>query len=213
MDRKMWCSGHGFKEDERDYQWEPVACSRAVRYWTPGRWVGDQQQTPSCVGFAWSHWLSCAPVVSWLDPLGIYDLAKFLDEWQGEAYGGTSVRAGAKVLKRLGLMTQYAFAADVSSLVAAVLEVGPIVVGTEWLEDMFEPNANGQIFATGASAGGHAYLIDGVDTLQRHFRIKSSYGDRWGTMGHARIDFDDFDRLVQRGAEMCVAVERKPSPA
>jgi hypothetical protein len=211
MDRSIWRSGHGFKEDRRDRLWEPVATAHAVRYWTPGRWVGDQGSTPAAVGFAWAHWLTCAPLASWLDPIGIYDLAKRVDEW-GVDVEWTSVRAGAKVLKSLGLMTEYAFAADLNSVVAAVLEVGPVVVGSEWLEGMIAPNKAGQVFAKGSSVGGHAYLIDGVDTVQQHLRIKSSSGETWGTVGHARIDFEDFEQVIGLGAELCVAAERRPMP-
>ena len=32
------------------------------RYWDDTVWWGDQGNTPQCVGYAWSHWLSDGPV-------------------------------------------------------------------------------------------------------------------------------------------------------
>ena len=134
---------------DRRFLFRPRATRRRRRWWDDSRWFGDQGTTSQCVGFAWAHWLSCSPVRNWLDPAGIYTLAQHLDEWQGNDYEGTSVRAGAKVLKRLGLVVEYRWATAVEAISAAVLECGPVVLGTQWYEGMSSPNASGVMHVEG----------------------------------------------------------------
>lgn len=127
----------------------------------------------------------------------------------GNSYDGTSVRAGAKILKRLGVISEYRWAYTLDDVVQAVLNLGPVVVGTWWYTDMFMPNSKGVITATGQKAGGHAYVINGVNVKKRMFRIKNSWGRSWGKNGHAYISFDDFDKLLKDWGEACMAFEKK----
>lgn len=128
------------------------------------------------------------------------------DEWPGEDYDGTSVRAGAKYLKSLGLISAYYWTHDVSELAQAVLSNGPVAVGTEWTMDMFMSDQQGYLNYSGAPAGGHAYLVDGVDMLAKHFRIKNSWGRQWNRGGFGYIRFNDMQRLLDNHGEACLAV-------
>jgi C1A family cysteine protease len=85
--------------------------------------------------------------------------------------------------------------------------LGPVVVGTNWYNGMFYPNRNGLIKISGRIAGGHAYVINGVNTVTRLFRIKNSWGQSWGQSGHAYISFTDMERLIRERGEICFAVE------
>lgn len=190
----------------------------AVRYWEDDIWWGDQGETSECVGYSWTHWLEDGPVVydhsdtppPVVKPNHVYEQARFVDEWPGEDYDGTSVRAGAKVLQSLGYIEQYLWAWDAATVAEAVLNVGPVVVGTDWYEDMFFPrDSDGRIFITGRIAGGHAYLINGYDSTTGVFRVKNSWGKSWGKDGHAFITFSDLDFLIRTQGEACLAVERK----
>ena len=44
--------------------------------------------------------------------------------------------------------------------------------------------------------GGHAYVINGVNTIKKQFRLKNSWGRKWGQGGHAFISFDDMKKLI-----------------
>lgn len=125
----------------------------------------------------------------------------------GNSYDGTSVRAGAKILKKQGFINSYYWAWDIDTIVDALLNLGPIVVGTWWTEDMFYPDTKGWIKATGEMAGGHAYLLDGVNTKKKKIRIKNSWGREWGKNGFAYISFDDLDQLIKMNGEACLATE------
>jgi len=181
---------------------------RVTRYWYDNRWWADQGETPHCVGYAWAHWLVNTPVINYMDPNGLYALAQQNDEWPGEDYDGTTVRAGAKVLRTLGFIHEYKWAFTLDTLVEALLEKGPVVVGTDWYEAMSNPNRYGKIKIGGKKEGGHAYLLTGVDTKKRVFRIKNSWGRAWGKQGRALIGFAEMRILLREKGEACLAVER-----
>ena len=182
------------------------------RYWDANGWWGDQGNTPQCVGYSWSHWLEDGPVQQSgippiIKPFDIYKNAQKLDEWYGENYDGTSVRGAVKYLKNIGKVKSYYWAFDVQTLSETILKLGPVVVGTNWYNGMFYPNKTGLIKIGGQMVGGHAYLINGVDTKTKQFRIKNSWGKSWGKGGHAFISFNDMSRLIKENGEICLAIE------
>ena len=195
-------------KDKRDKKFMLVRkkSSKNSKYWDDSHWFGDQKTASSCVGHAWAHWLNCAPFRQYLDPTGIYKLAQYQDSWKGEAYDGTSVRAGAQVLSALGFLKSYQWTWDVDTLVSTLLEVGPVVVGTNWYAGMSSPK-DGLLRITGASQGGHAYLLTGVNRSKGLIRMKNSWNKSWGIKGRALITFDDMAKLLDEEGECCIGVE------
>lgn len=206
-------------EEDRKYLIQPLLAKidvpvRTSRYWNANGWWGNQYATPHCVGYSWTHWIEDGPVTHKgqapiINPESVYREAQLVDEWAGEQYDGTSVRAGAKVLQSKGLIQSYLWAWDVNTLADAVLNLGPVVVGTYWYENMFFPNSKGILRVGGYIAGGHAYLINGVNTKRELFRIKNSWGREWGKNGYAYISFADMARLIAEDGEVCLAIENK----
>jgi hypothetical protein len=210
--------GRQYIPDERDNKYSINNLLSAVpvritnRYWDDNGWWGNQGNTPQCVGYAWAHWLEDGPVpqsgiAPIIPPKVIYENAQRVDEWSGENYAGTSVRGGVKYLKSAGKVSSYYWGFNLTSLINSVLNLGPVVVGTNWYNGMFYPNRNGLIKISGRIAGGHAYVINGVNTVTRLFRIKNSWGKSWGQSGHAYISFTDMERLIRENGEICFAVE------
>ena len=110
--------------DERDMEYmireltavhAPTKVRTYKYWWADGNW-GDQGAWPYCVAYAWLHFMEDGPV-TWeprapdsgfiFDPADLYDQAQKIDEWPGEDYAGTSVRAGAKVMRRWGIISEY----------------------------------------------------------------------------------------------------------
>ena len=131
-------------EDSRDALYPmaallPVEKSvKRYRYWNDNQWWGNQGNKPWCVAYAWMHWAEDGPVTHkdvpppFVSPRNVYNRAQKVDQWPGENYDGTSVRAGAKILVEEGVISAYHWADSVETMIEAVLEVGPIVVGTRW---------------------------------------------------------------------------------
>jgi C1A family cysteine protease len=142
-----------------------------------------------------------------LDPGHVYREAQKVDEWPGEDYSGTSVRAGAKVLQALGFIASYHWAYDVETVVQAVLERGPVVVGTSWYRDMFLPDASGLVTPSGPLVGGHAYVLNGTNRKTGLFRAKNSWGRSWGKGGAFWLSYETLERLLHESGEACIALE------
>lgn len=213
--------GRVYKPDVRDRNFPMAAAlpraasARTSRYWFANGWWGNQGNTSQCVAYSWTHWLEDGPFFHYaphkpiLNPLELYKSAQKIDYWDGEDYEGTSVRAGAQHLQSLGLVEKYTWAFDVKPVVQALLDVGPVVVGTMWYDSMYYPK-NGILvpdFKTDKEAGGHAYLLDGVNTKSGMIRVKNSWGRGWGRNGFGYISIDNMDKLIRAQGEACLAIE------
>lgn len=190
----------------------PKQVSITSKYWFDNTQFLDQGNEPQCVGYSWKHWLLDAPVMqknATPKPDEIYHEAQFIDDWPGEEYEGTSVRAGAKVLQARGYISSYLWAFDLPTMVNTVLTMSPVVIGINWYDDMFEPDKNGLIRIGGNLAGGHAIVCNGVNTKTKLFRLKNSWSSKWSKNGRCYITFADMERLIHENGEVCVAVEVK----
>lgn len=179
----------------------------------------DDIAVHNCVVYAWSHWFEDGPVIQDVI-LGrqkpVFDLQRFYDEAQlrdgipGSNYEGTTVRAGAKILNKLGIVEEYRWAFTLEEVLNCVSYLGPMVVGTNWYQEMFTPTSSRHIIRPrGRNHGGHAYVINGIDHHNELLRIKNSWGRSWGDDGHAFIRFNEFERLLLEWGEACVAFQNK----
>lgn len=101
------------------------------------------------------------------------------------------------------------WASSLDDLVRWVLLKGPVVVGTDWYERMFTPDYDGTVRLGGGIAGGHAWLVTGVDAAKRRARARNSWGAAWGIRGDFWIGLDDLRTLLEQDGEACTAAEVK----
>lgn len=202
--------GRRYQPDARSrkFRIQRKATRRTSRYWQDTAAFLDQGATSQCVGYTAAHYLLNSPFVQYVDPSGIYEYAKFLDEWSGESYEGTSVLAGMKALHHLGFIAEYRWTTSLDDAVNCVLEQGPVAIGVDWYAGMMDVDRSGFIRRSGESMGGHATLINGVDTKSQKFRIKQSWGTAWGVNGRCWLSFADAAKLFKAHGEVCLAVER-----
>ena len=213
--------GRLYIPDERDLSFPMQAAipreapERNHRYWwTSGAWHGDQGNFPECVGYAWTHFLSVGPITHKAkppyDPRHLYREAQKVDQWPGENYAGTSVRAGAKVLQAAGLIESYLWAYDADTVTDALFTKGPVVLGTWWYEGMSKPEKGTNIIrATGARQGGHAYIIPGGTKKRGMYKVMNSWGKGYGFNGFAWLPMEEVDKLLKDQGEACLAIERR----
>lgn len=200
--------------------------------WRCNAW-NDQGQEGACVGFAWSHELAARPAEYPADATvahQIYEKAKQLDQWPGEAYDGTSVLAGAKAVHGMvgqegkPLIEEYRWAFGIEDAVRVLGYRGPLVLGINWHEGMWHPDSNGFIKPTGNVVGGHAILaravkivwrnghgpatVDNLDTEKSYVTLRNSWGRDWGLGGDCRISVMDLNFLLKEQGEACIPTVR-----
>ena len=110
-------------------------------------------------------------------------------------------------MRELGWCGEFRWGYSLDELVAAVLTMGPVLVGTNWYARMSEPDARGFIQPRGAYHGGHEYLVNGVSVVNEVFRLKNSLGRGWGRDGHALIRFQDMAQLIAEEGDVLLVRE------
>lgn len=176
--------------------------------------VLDQGSEGACVGFSWTHELIATPkrviLVSGRDRARqLYKRAQQLDQWEGEQYSGTSVLAGAKAVLEGGWITSYRWAFTYDDVLRAVAYEGPVVLGIDWYEGMYNPGSNGYLSVTGQVVGGHAILCSAVHLAHKRVVLHNSWGRDWGMEGKAYLRFDRLFALLDAGGECCCPQGRR----
>lgn len=226
---------------ERSFGWKSKHDSRSLDYdirsilkrkriivkrvmWEEGT-VLDQGREGACVGFAWMGELLAAPVRPDRQPsqeLGnalaswYYKRAQKVDQWPGEDYEGTSVLAGAKIMKEEGFIESYRWCFDIKDVRDTVITTGPVVIGIPWKAGMYETLPEGLVKVHGKNVGGHALVITGFDPamkingrVQPVFRWRNSWGSGYGVDGSGYIRYNDLEELLKQTGEACVPLGRK----
>lgn len=182
----------------------------STKIWDCEVWL-DQGSEGACVGFSWAHELAAEPaVISVSEPYArlIYREAQKIDEWPGEDYEGTSVLAGVKIVQGLGWIDEYRWAFNTADVLEAIVNIGPVVLGTNWYEGMWDTNQNGYVLPTGSLQGGHAIAIIGYDHERGAVLLHNSWGTSWGVDGRAWLDIASLEFLLGQQGEVCVPVLR-----
>lgn len=196
-----------------------------AKRWRTGA-VLDQGREGSCVGHGWAAELIGSPRPHKVDSatghryaVDIYRKAQLIDEWEGENYDGTSVLAGAKVVRERGYIDQYRWAFNIDDVKDAVITQGPVVIGIPWYEDMYETKESGLVEVGGPIVGGHCLTIvgyhpgmriagEGWNERHKVFRWRNSWGPDYGLNGDGLIRYEDLRDLLQDNGEACVPVGR-----
>lgn len=205
----------------------------------------DQGREGACVSFAWHHDAGATPVaVGGLTnevARERYFQMQREDQWPGGAYPGaspryegTSVLAGAQVMRALGFFDGFTWAGvdphtrAIDDVLLALATVGPVVLGIPWLTTMFDTRLDGTLDTTGAEAGGHAIMARAVHVPRRgaiatvfgtqrvriratepYVRLRNSWDRDWGLNGECLIAASELERLLHLGGEACLPVNRK----
>jgi hypothetical protein len=141
----------------------------------------------------------------------VYKQAQKIDEFPGEDYSGTSVNAGAKVMRKIGLIKEWRWCFSVDEVIQALMR-GPVVLGIPWHYGMYEA-PNGILTVSGQKVGGHAIVARAYSKAGTVFPdeaaigLFNSWGD-WGDKGCAWIRVSALKTLLADQGEACVPVTR-----
>lgn len=176
------------------------------------------------MGFSWTGELISSPRPYKVDAftgdqyaLKIYRRARELDEWEGEDYDGTSVLAGAKAVAEAGYIKEYRWAFSTEQVRDAIISEGPVVIGINWYDSMYETRSSGLVEVNGSPVGGHAIVLTGYNPRARLvgekgyrelFRWKNSWGLGYGVKGTGYVGIEDLDMLLRERGEACVPMQR-----
>ena len=175
----------------------------------PRAW--DQGYTSECTCYAAKRLLNCSPLRRSIDPevrlnlntTELYNYAQTIDEWEGEAYDGTSVLAAAKSIQHRGLIPGYKWCFGLDDVLRVASWYGPVEIGVSWYESMFDTTDTGRLIVDTESglAGGHVVAIIGVNTSNKTVVISNSWGESWGDRGRCYMKWDDLGLLLEDWGE------------
>lgn len=166
--------------------------------WVDPDSVLDQGSTPHCGGFGGAQWGNTEPVTDHYDNADAHALY-----YESVAIGGVprtengvETRWVAKALQARARLVSYAFALTTAEVRQWVQDKGPVMVGSDWTDDMFDPDAQGFIVPSGPVAGGHFWVIVGDLVAESAFLCLNSWGASWGLDGRFKIRHSDFAKLL-----------------
>lgn len=179
------------------------------------RAVFDQGSVPSCTAQASTGLLFTSPHLaaarpdlrSYDEPSerdGLYEASKLVDPYPGVDYDGTSTDAPFRILRDRGVIGSWRWLFGEPEVREYVRWFGPVVVGTVWLDGMFDPDRHGRLDVTGPVVGGHAYRIAYFSPSRHAYRIVNSWGRSWGDGGRAWIDADALAALLDQDGDAVV---------
>jgi len=206
----------------------PFTAPRPVQYkdqlWTDVGPVLNQGSIGGCVGWTGADMLNTAAFDQLrakvnggayfqdAEGLRLYELAT-RDDGLGPPYPpddrGSSGLGLARAMRSQGLIGYYTHAFGFQHFCAAI-EFQPVAVGTLWTQDMFQPDAGtglvhaGNLSDQGNIAGGHEYMVRGIDYERQQVRARNHWTPEWGLDGEFLIGFDDFEQLLAANGDVMV---------
>lgn len=131
----------------------------------------------------------------------VYSLATQIDPFEGSwppTDTGSSGLAAAKAAQQLGLGGEYKHIFNgADGIVEAVQNDRVVSVGTKWYNNMFTPDRDFVIQATGDLAGGHQYVAMGYDAARDMVLLRCW----WGRFRGAWIKRAQLNDLVMDGGD------------
>lgn len=205
-----------------------ISVERVIPFRSAYRNLYDQGNTSACVGFSSSWAMSILNRYAY-DAPWLYGQAKLIDEWPGEDYDGTSVRAGMDVLRTLGHrrrrkttgettnpldgILRNEWATNVDQVRQCISGGTPVVLGIEWFDNFFTPEKVGREYWIGRTdggkiAGGHAICCYGASDRRQAVKLINSWGSSWPVVW---LPYERLQRLIdgyKQPGEATVLIDR-----
>ena len=92
---------------------------------------------------------------------------------------GSDSLTGCKWLVKQGLAKSCTILSGMSAVKVAV-QSGPVIIGINWLSNMYTPDRCGQLNVNGSVDGGHAESTAGYDAATDTWYIQNHWDNDWG---------------------------------
>ena len=211
------------------YPYSAVVGEIRTKDWARHVPVWDQGAIGSCAGQAAAGcigttqlWEKQTPAVqealSAIYAEGVYPDATAIDPFDGTYPPddtGTDTRSVAQVLLNRGLITEYRWTNQLDAILTAASR-GPVILGIAWPESFDWPDSAGLVTFDPTNyiiRGGHAVVIDAIDTTNRTLRCTNSWSALWGAAGRFYIHWDTLRNLLDlEWGDVCVPIWRVTQP-
>jgi papain like protease len=179
----------------------------------------NQGDTNGCTGFAAAGLLMTTPLfkpsrmLTEGDALNLYARGSHLDSFRGTfptEDPGSSGLAVMKVAKQLGYVKEYGHAFGLDQALRALV-AGPVITGVNWYESFDRPRgSDATLTKSGRAAGGHEFLVVGLDTSEKMVRACNSWGTEWGDGGYFQFSFELWDELLHLHGDVTTPFVARP---
>ena len=222
----------GHDERSRQYGVRPLLlpAPRMSTFWPlpDGPYPLDQGAEGACTGYGIAHELAAGPViVPGVD--NAYALRRYrrnqeMDRAAGNVFpDGATVLATMKAAKADGLITAYRWAFGVDDVIDTLCTVGPVCLGIDWYDGMYETQSDGLVDVTGEKVGGHFITLVGyaihprvgpcvlwINSWGRGYGVADERLDVPGGVGWLTVA--DLGRLLAADGEAVVPADYFPGP-
>lgn len=133
--------------------------------------------------------------------------------WESDDTGSDGLTAG-KVLTEVGDIPGYLHAFSLEAALKALSD-RPLITGTYWYDDMFDPNAEGLVNPTGSIAGGHEFIVDEYRSDRGWVGFTNSWSRNWGLNGRFYLEAEKWETLLNQDGDVTIfslPVEPPPEP-
>lgn len=194
----------------------------------------DQGATGTCVAHAFGHRRAGNPVPveginhQWAIKFYLEASALYWGTSDTSLQKGTSALSACQVLLKRKAIDRYEWIANWNAgpeqLRYALLERGPVCVGSNWYSSMSAPRIEDtpdgkvawmRVDYSSALRGGHEWVLDEIDLApvdgsEPYVSILNSWGTGWGVKGRARFTLPDIDKLIFEGWGDAVIIHELP---
>jgi hypothetical protein len=163
------------------------------------------------VGFGWAAMLEQVNAeefpASARTATNIQHMAHMDDVERSNILIGASLLGAARYLKRSRYITGYRWGLDTNEIIDCLSVFGPILLGLQWFDSMYNPRPNGIVEVNGPSVGEHCVLADGYlpaeDAMRMGLgpteliRFVNSFGTGYGIAGRGYLRVMDLAFLLK----------------
>ena len=189
--------------------------ARFKRVWTTRSEPLDQGLEGECVGFSIAGELAAKPYAYTVDNRTgrkIFAWAREFDRLEGRYFTeGATLLAGAKAIRKAGAVYKFGWNFGIDDTINWIVRRGPVVLGINWYESMYETTPQGLVMADGQIAGGHAIMANGFWPAHPVFGdvlvLTNSRGSGWGINGRGYLPVETANRLLKEDGESLALVD------